>query len=257
MLPAERERQIIAYLKQYKTATVHALATEFNVHDATIRRDLNKLENFNQIKRTHGGVILNNNDVYDELNFDDRATTNYDEKLAIGKKAAEYVNDYDTLIIDSGSTTLLFAKELLNKQHLTIITNDIHIASVLRSSNHKVIVTGGVLYTNNYVLNGFLAIDTLNSMNALKVFLATPAIDPVQGVTHFSEDFVSVKRQMVEQAKEVYLLTDSSKLDKVAFYQICPISKIHTLITDNNHDLSAYQNIIPNVIAADTESINL
>lgn len=252
MLPAEREQKIISYLQQYKTATVHTLAQEFNVHDATIRRDLNKLENFNQIKRTHGGVILNNNDVYDELNFDDRATTFLDEKLLIGKKAAEYVNDYDTIIIDSGSTTLLFAKELLHKQHLTIITNDIHMASILRSSNHKVIVTGGVLYTNNYVLNGFLTTDTLKSMNALKAFIATPAVDAINGITHFSEDFVPAKRQMIEQAKEVYLLTDSSKLDKVAFYQVCPPTKIHTLITDDYQDLTAYRNVIPNVIAVDT-----
>ncbi|PCF84965.1 DeoR/GlpR family DNA-binding transcription regulator [Staphylococcus intermedius] len=253
MLPAEREQQIIAYLKQQKTATIHELASAFNVHDATIRRDLNKLENFNQIKRTHGGVILNNNDVYDELNFDERATTFYEEKLKIGQKAAEFVEDYDTLIIDSGSTTLLFAKELVHKQHLTIITNDIHVASILRSSNHKVIVTGGVLYTNNYVLNGFLTTTTLQTMNALKAFIATPAMDAVSGVTHFSEEFVPAKRQMIEQAKEVYLLTDSSKLDKVALYQVCPPQKVHTLITDNKHDLSAYEMVIPNVIGVDCE----
>lgn len=86
MLPAEREQNIISYLKKHKTATVHTLAAEFNVHDATIRRDLIKLEQYNQIRRTHGGVVLNSTDVSSELNFDDRETTNYYEKLGIGQR---------------------------------------------------------------------------------------------------------------------------------------------------------------------------
>ncbi|MCT1926031.1 DeoR/GlpR family DNA-binding transcription regulator [Staphylococcus pasteuri] len=249
MLPAEREQKIIAYLTKYKTATVHTLATEFNVHDATIRRDLVKLEQYNQIRRTHGGVVLNNENVYSELNFDDRQTSYYYEKLGIGYKAAEFVDDGDTLIIDSGSTTLLFAKAILQKQNLTIITNDIHIASILRSSNHKVIVTGGTLYHNNYVLNGLITTQTLQSFNSMKAFLATPAMDALKGVTHYSEEFVDAKRQMVYQSKEVYMLTDSSKLNKVAFYQVCPTNKITTLITDNHEDLQEYKKVIPNVIA--------
>ncbi len=249
MLPAEREQKIIAYLTKYKTATVHTLATEFNVHDATIRRDLVKLEQYNQIRRTHGGVVLNNENVYSELNFDDRQTSYYYEKLGIGYKAAEFVNDGDTLIIDSGSTTLLFAKAILQKQNLTIITNDIHIASILRSSNHKVIVTGGTLYHNNYVLNGLITTQTLQSFNSMKAFLATPAMDALKGVTHYSEEFVDAKRHMVYQSKEVYMLTDSSKLNKVAFYQVCPTNKITTLITDNHEDLQEYKKTIPNVIS--------
>ncbi|MGX0910775.1 DeoR/GlpR family DNA-binding transcription regulator [Staphylococcus caprae] len=251
MLPAEREQNIISYLNKHKTATVHTLAAEFNVHDATIRRDLIKLEQYNQIRRTHGGVVLNSTDVSSELNFDDRETTNYYEKLGIGQKAAEFVNNGDTLIIDSGSTTLQFARAIVHKQNLTVITNDIHIASVLRSTNHRVIVTGGVLYHNNYVLNGFITTQTLQSFNSMKAFIATPALDAVKGMTHYSEEFIAAKRQMVEQAHEVYLLTDSTKLDKVAFYQVSPIEKIHTLITDNQHDLSAYREVCSNVVAID------
>jgi len=80
VLPAEREQNIVSYLKQNKTATVHELSTTFDVHDATIRRDLKNLEKYNQIKRTHGGVVLHHDEVTDELNFYDRASTHFTEK---------------------------------------------------------------------------------------------------------------------------------------------------------------------------------
>ncbi|MCD8833556.1 DeoR/GlpR family DNA-binding transcription regulator [Staphylococcus arlettae] len=235
MLPADREQRIITFLQTNKQATVRTLATEFNVHAATIRRDLHKLEQFNQIKRTHGGVVLNNTEVWDELNFDDRETTFYDEKRRIGQKAADFVDDNDTLIIDSGSTTLHFAHALKSKHNLTIITNDIYIASLLKSSGHHIIVTGGSLHPDNYVLNGALTLTNLSSFNPLKLFLATPAIDAHKGVTHYNDTLAATKRQMVAQAKAVYVLADSSKFDKVSLYSVCNPQHITTLITDNTH----------------------
>ncbi|MDT3958603.1 DeoR/GlpR family DNA-binding transcription regulator [Staphylococcus kloosii] len=245
MLPAEREEKIIAFLLQHKHATIHTLSKQFNVHEATIRRDLNKLEQFDQIKRTHGGVVLNKGEVWDELSFADRQTSNYQEKVAIATKAAEFVRDNDTIIIDSGSTGLQLALALQHKRNLTLITNDIYIASTLKSTNHQVIVTGGVLHKDNYVLDGQLANNALKSFNPLKLFLSTPAIDAVKGVTHFSETLAYTKAQMVEQAQEIYILADSSKLDKVSLYNVCAPNNIDMLITDNsnsNVNWNSYRN---------------
>ncbi|MDT0695989.1 DeoR/GlpR family DNA-binding transcription regulator [Mammaliicoccus sciuri] len=244
MLPAEREQNIINYLKQHKKATVHELSVAFDVHDATIRRDLKNLEQFNHIKRTHGGVVLISNEVVDELDFDDRESSHKVQKEAIGKKAVEFVEDRDTIIIDSGSTTLQFAKHLVDKSDLTIITNDIHIASILNSSQNKIIVTGGILYKNNYILNGQITNQTLAGLNPAKLFLGTPAVQAERGVTHYSSELSPAKELMVSQAKEVYLLADSSKFDKVSLHNICPISDIDVIITDdtnNNYDLEKYK----------------
>lgn len=244
MLPAEREQNIINYLKQHKKATVHELSVAFDVHDATIRRDLKNLEQFNHIKRTHGGVVLISNEVVDELDFDDRESSHKVQKEAIGKKAVEFVEDRDTIIIDSGSTTLQFAKHLVDKSDLTIITNDIHIASILNSSQNKIIVTGGILYKNNYILNGQITNQTLAGLNPAKLFLGTPAVHAERGVTHYSSELSPAKELMVSQAKEVYLLADSSKFDKVSLHNICPISDIDVIITDdtnNNYDLEKYK----------------
>jgi DeoR family fructose operon transcriptional repressor len=245
MLPAEREEKIIAFLLEHKQATIHTLSKQFNVHEATIRRDLNKLEQFDQIKRTHGGVVLNKGEVWDELSFADRQTSNYEEKVAIATRAAEFVQDNDTIIIDSGSTGLQLALALQNKRNLTLITNDIFIASTLKSTNHQVIVTGGALHKDNYVLDGQLANNALKSFNPLKLFLSTPAIDAVKGVTHFSESLAYTKAQMVEQAQEVYVLVDSSKLDKVSLYNVCVPNNIDMLITDtsnSNANWNSYRN---------------
>ncbi|PHK49411.1 DeoR/GlpR family DNA-binding transcription regulator [Staphylococcus edaphicus] len=255
MLPAEREHLIITFLKTNKKATIHDLAIEFKVHEATIRRDLNKLEQFNQIKRTHGGVVLNDSEVWDELNFDDRESSYYYEKLAIGHQAAEFVENGDTLFIDSGSTTIHFARALTQKNNLTIITNDIHIASILKSTSNQVIVTGGILYKDNYLLNGMITNDTLKLFNPSKLFLATPALDLEKGVTHFNETLTSTKIQMVNQAKQIYVLTDSSKLDKVSLYNVCPTHRIDTLITDHtNHKINwtSYETKLNHLVTVDT-----
>lgn len=233
VLPAEREQNIVDYLRQNKTATVHELSTTFDVHDATIRRDLKNLEKYNQIKRTHGGVVLQHDEVTDELNFHERASTHFTEKKSIGKKAATFVKEGDTIIIDSGSTTLQFAKHLINKKNLTIITNDIHIASILNSSLNKIIVTGGILYKDNYILNGQITDRTLADLNPTKLFLGTPALHFEKGITHYSEELSPAKRIMVKQSKEIFLLADSSKFDKVSLHSICPISSIDILITND------------------------
>ncbi|GGI40359.1 DeoR/GlpR family DNA-binding transcription regulator [Mammaliicoccus stepanovicii] len=254
MLPAEREQNIINFLKKHKKATVHELSVAFKVHDATIRRDLKSLEQFNQIKRTHGGVVLRYDEVVDELDFDDRESSYIIEKEAIGKKAAEFVEEGDTIIIDSGSTTLQFAKQLVNKSNLTIITNDIHIASILKSSKNKVIVTGGVLYKDNYMLNGYITNEVLSALNPTKLFLATPAFHFDSGVTHYSEELSPAKKLMVKQSKQVFLLTDSSKLDKISLHKVCSPSDIDILITDNTnttYDEEKYMHSIERFIKVD------
>lgn len=250
MLPAERELKIMDYLKENKKATILDLANQFDVHSATIRRDLNKLERENRVRRTHGGVIINN-EVMSELNFDDRRDENFLEKKKIGMKAAEYVDDGDIIIIDSGSTTLHFANSLFEKKDLTIITNDIHIAAILNSSPNKIIVTGGTLFPNNYVLNGLLTEQSLKTLHPRKLFLATPALDLNNGVTHYNDDFALTKRHMIDQAKEIFLLMDSSKFDKSSLYQVCNIERIDTIITDSsnsNVDLEKYADKVSGVI---------
>lgn len=234
MLPAERKQAILKYVKEKKAATIRDLAIYFNVHDATIRRDLTELEESKHIKRTHGGVILNEEEIYSEPHFDMREASFNEEKRRIGIKAASYIEEGDTIILDSGTTTSHIAEAIKTRENITVITNDIHIAALLRHSSIKVIVTGGILYQENFILNGEITNQTLGHLNVKKAFIATPALHHEKGLTHFDETLISAKINMVQAAKEVFVVTDHSKMNRVSLYTFAKMEDIDCIITDSN-----------------------
>ncbi len=233
MLPAERKQKILRYVKDKKAATIQDLSAFFNVHEATIRRDLSELEKSKKLFRTHGGVVLNEEEVVSEPHVDKRKTTFVEEKRNIAIKAASFIEDGDTIILDSGTTTEQIAYELNEKKNITVITNDVHIAALLRKMAHKVIVTGGILYPESFVLNGDITNQTLSNVNVTKAFIATPALHPDKGLTHFDETFVSAKRSMILAATEVFVVTDHSKMGKVSTYNFARMNEIDHIITSS------------------------
>src|SRR5699024_9187033 len=112
-------------------------------------------------------------------------------------------------------------------------TNDIHIAALLRYSELKVIVTGGVLYQKNFILNGEITNQALAHLNVKRAFIATPAMHHERGLTHFDETLISAKINMIKSAKEVYVVTDHSKMNKVSLYTFGQIKEMDGIITDS------------------------
>lgn len=168
-MAAERKRRIVEYVRQYRTATVAALAQEFGVHGATIRRDLAEIEQEGVLKRTHGGVIMEQW-THDEPSFYDRRNQHLEEKMRIGRRAASLVEDGENIIIDSGTTTLHIATHLVGRSDITVVTNDMNVAVELRDApGIKVILTGGELYPSSYMLNGMFTDHVLNSLHVEKL----------------------------------------------------------------------------------------
>jgi|SRR5699024_1634275 len=233
MLPAERKQEIIKYVQEKNAATIKDLSLYFNVHEATIRRDLSELEESKKLKRTHGGVILNEEEIHSEPHFDMREGSFTEEKRRIGLKAASFIEEGDTVILDSGTTTTHIAEALKKRSNITVITNDIHIAALLRYSELKVVVTGGVLFRENFILNGEVTNYTLSNMNAKKAFIATPALHHEKGLTHFDETLISAKISMVRAAKEIFVVADHSKVSKVSLYTFAKLEKVDCIITDS------------------------
>lgn len=230
MLPLERQEKLLEFLKQNRASTVSDLASLFNVHEATIRRDLIKLHKKSLITRTHGGAILEK-EVHFELPFRERESMQYEEKRKIGMKAAQLIEDGDNIILDSGTTTLHIAKAIADKKNLTVITNDINIAATLRFSDSiKVIVTGGILFPESYMLNGLITDETLSSMNIQKSFIGTPALHHERGLTHFDEYLVSAKKKMILAAKQIIIVADHTKLDRVSLHTVAGLNKIDDLV---------------------------
>ena len=147
MQPNERRNVILEQLNKNEKIDIDALAEELNVSAMTIRRDLNYLEEQEQIIRTLGGAILNKPLVM-ESSFQTKEGKHADEKRLIAKRAVELVQEHFTILLDSGTTTLEIAKLLKHKRNLTVVTNDIKIAAELMDSEVKVILTGGEMQNN-------------------------------------------------------------------------------------------------------------
>ena len=231
MLPAERKAKIVEYVRQNRIATVAHLAKTFDVHEATIRRDLVEIEQEGLLKRTHGGVIAERW-THDEAPFSERSTTNLEQKVAIGKLAADLVEDGEHIIIDSGTTTLHIARHLVNRSNITVVTNDINVAAELRDAPKvRVIVTGGELYPSSYMLNGMFTNHVLGTLHVSKAFIGIPAIHPKHGLMHPEAQLVPAKQAMIQAASEIIVVADASKIGKKSLHTVAPIQSVHTLVT--------------------------
>lgn len=239
MLAAERKMKIIAYVRQYNTASIGTLAKEFGVHEATIRRDLAEIEREGMLKRTHGGVMAEEW-TNDEPSFNERSTLHMEEKMRIGQMAASLVQDGDHIIIDSGTTTQYIAKNLHHRSDITVVTNDMNIAAELRDAPRiKVIVTGGELYPSSYMLNGMFTDHVLRSLHVIKAFIGTPALHPEFGLMHPEAQLVPAKQGMIRAAREIIVVTDHSKIGRQSLHSVAPNSMIHGLVTGKEADPDA------------------
>ena len=176
MLPQQRREKILDLITEDGHATVLQLSQIFKVTEVTIRQDLEKLEREGYIEREHGGAYLKNVG----LNVKNIVLQNQDhlaEKAAIAKKALEFINDGDTIILDSGSTTTEIAKLISSYKNLTVITNALNIALILGVMPEiNLVVTGGEFKAPTLSLTGQKAADFFEGLHVDKLFLATAGI---------------------------------------------------------------------------------
>ena len=153
----------------------------------------------------------------------------------IGRLAADAVQDGDIIVMDSSTTTYAMIPYLRGKKDLTIITNGVKTATSLGAALHtKVYCTGGSLRENSLSLVGQGAREYMGNFSAQKLFFSCRGIDLENGPMDTSEEEAELRKVMMARSDEIYLLCDSSKFHKKAFYRICGYEKIHTLITDTN-----------------------
>ena len=232
LLPNQRKEQILGILKEDGSAKVSELAQIFKVTEVTIRQDLEKLETEGLITREHGGAFLKN--VADQVQrFSLANQENLGKKAIIARKCLEFIDDGDTIILDSGSTTTEIAKLLKGKKNLTIITNALNIALMLGVEPHiEVIMTGGEFKPPTLSLTGQKAADFFHGLNVQKLFLATAGISLKAGLTYPSISDLVVKKAMIDAAETTYLVADSSKIGKSALASLGALSLIDYILTD-------------------------
>lgn len=233
MLQNQRRDKILELIKEDGHAKVTDLSRIFKVTEVTIRQDLEHLEKEGSIVRQHGGAYLKNIDL-NVRNFSLQNQENIDEKIMIARKAVEYIQDGEAIILDSGSTTTEIAKLLTGYNNLTVITNALNIALILGAqAGITVVVTGGEFKAPTLSLTGQKAADFFQNLHADKLFLATAGFALKSGLTYPGISDICVKRAMIDSANETYLVADSSKIGKNAFASLGPLSLIDFFITDS------------------------
>ncbi|MBI3719619.1 MAG: DeoR/GlpR transcriptional regulator [Sphingobacteriales bacterium] len=231
MLPNQRRDKILELLQEDGSAKVLDLAKLFKVTEVTIRQDLEKLEHEDLIIREHGGAYLKN--VKQQVStFSLAHQENLDKKELIALKCLDFIENGDTIILDSGSTTTEIAKKLKGKK-LTVITNALNIALMLGvEPGIEVIVTGGEFKPPTLSLTGQKAADFFKGLHVQKLFLATAGISLKAGLTYPSISDIAVKKAMIDAAETTYLVADSTKIGKSSLASLGALSNIDYIITD-------------------------
>lgn len=231
----ERIGAILERLSLDGSVSVADIATDLEVSEATIRRDLRLLEDQRLLGRTHGGAVPQG--VLYELPLRYKSGRQTEQKLRIAREAANRVLDGWAIGLTGGTTTTEVARVLVERERLTVVTNALNIASELAvRPNLKLVVTGGVARPESYELIGPIAEASLEGLNLDMVFLAVDGISPTAGLTTHHEIEAGTNRALLERARHVTVVADSSKIGKVAFARICQLSQVDELITDDGAD---------------------
>jgi DeoR family transcriptional regulator of aga operon len=238
MKRAERLRNVLEALSASGAIDVTGLAHEFGVSTATVRRDLQLLEDQRLLSRTHGGAVSNG--VLYELPLRYKSSQHQDAKRRIAAAAAERVSERTAIGLTGGTTTTEVARALAGRQ-LTVVTNALNIGAELAvRPNLKLVLTGGVARSESYELVGPLADASLTGLHLDIAFVGVDGITPGPGLTTHHEVEAHTNHMLIERADRVVVVADSSKIGRIAFARICNLDQVDELITDEGgHDDTA------------------
>lgn len=233
MYGIERKSAILELLNKNARVDVQELSQHFDLSESTIRRDLKELEEAQLLKRTHGGAVLFKSVTF-EPTYIEKEVQFQKEKRAIAKEAAKLIENGESILLDSGSTTFYLAQELRNFSSLQVVTNSILCANELKDvSGIEVLLCGGSLRSETLALVGPLAENSFNQICVDKSFIATNGVDVENGLTTPNLIEASTKKKMIDCAEKVILITDHTKIGQVSFAKFAEIHEINYLITDS------------------------
>lgn len=237
MLKQERQERIMDLLSEKGVVTVNELCDALNASKATIRRDLVLLDEKDGVRKTYGGAMMVNKKASEDLPIELRRAMNKEEKIRIAKAATEYIREGDTLFLDPGTTIYQLACQLKKFKNLTILTNDIDIASeISRNSEHELIIVGGFNKKKTTAITGFFAEQMLKSIYVNTAFLTADSCDMDHGFMCYDMDELPIKRRMLKNSKRKLILCDHSKFHNDALVSFCPVDSVDRIITDDAID---------------------
>lgn len=230
-----RRAKILDELESKGEVSVSELSKMFNISEVTIRNDLGHLEKQNMLIRARGGAIkikYQRNGI--DPSFSDKQKEFLKEKQLIAKEAVKLIEEGDTIVLDSGTTTTEIAKNLQQFNNLTIITNALNIASILSEyEGFNIFMPGGSLRKKSLSLVGVLADENFEKFYCDKLFLGADGFDTNHGLSTPNSEEAHLNQIMIKISKKVIVVADSSKFERRRFAFIGPVSNVDVVITDS------------------------
>ncbi len=228
----ERRELLLEFVEAHQRVTITEICAEFLVSPATARRDLELLEQEGQIRRFHGGALALKS-APPEPPFAERSALQADEKQRIGQAAAALVNDGETLFLGSGTTVLEVARNLRQHRDLTVVTNSLLVMNMLSPVQGMTLVgLGGILRASEQSFIGHLTELALNELHVQKVIMGSRAIDLNAGITNDFLEETQTDRKILSISRELILVADHTKCERISSVSLAPLSIIHTFVTD-------------------------
>jgi DeoR family transcriptional regulator of aga operon len=239
----KRQERIVDFVNQRQRVSIEQICTEFEISEATARRDLEILTSLGKLSRFRGGALSMQPGVT-ELLVEARMHRQIEEKKRIAQTAANLVNDGETIFLGGGTTVLEVARRLINKKKLTVITNSMLVMKELAQAPDITLVSlGGVLHQPEMITIGHITDMALTQVRAEKVIVGILAIHPIYGLTNDYLPQTVTDRAILAIGKNVIVVADHTKCGKTSTSLVAPIRSIHTLVTDTGVDPDCIQTL--------------
>ncbi len=232
----ERHNRIVALLEVNGQISINRLVTELNVSRESVRRDIIQLEEKGKLLRIHGGVTRTINSTEPPLKVRRRAQNEIKQRIA--SAAAQLVHPGMMCAVDAGSTTTAFAASLAGVPGITVVTNSIDVARIVRSvqKQAQVILLAGSFGIDVPATYGILAVEGIRRFRCDIAFFSPVALSTNNGASNYDLAEAEFARAMIDQAGQVVALADSTKIGSESRVTICPAGCIDILVTDEKAD---------------------
>jgi DeoR family transcriptional regulator, aga operon transcriptional repressor len=232
----ERQKQILSLLTRQRRLSVAEIVEQFEISEATARRDLESLASQGKAQRVHGGVIAVEQ-APPESPILERESEQVDEKARIGLSAANLVADKETVFLGSGTTVLEVARNLRNRKNLTVITNSLPVLNAVAGAEGITVISlGGMLRDSEMSFIGHITEQALNEVRADKVIMGTRGLSLEHGLTNDYLQETLTDRAILKIGREVIIVADHTKVNRVSTALLAPLDRMHIFVTDIKAD---------------------
>jgi DeoR family transcriptional regulator, galactitol utilization operon repressor len=228
----DRKKEILEILAQEGSVSVAEISRNLNVSAVTVRNDLSSLEDEGFVIRTRGGASP-----AFHPSIIERKRQRSEEKTGIARRAAELVDDGDTIMIEAGTTTALLARFLFGRRDVHVVTNSTLLLPYARTNpSIHLTVTGGEFRPITESFVGPIALANLEQFHVRTAFIGTDGFSVAGGLTTHLVEGAEIVRKMAAQADRVVLLADSSKYGRAGFAHVLALDEVDVCIVDSGLD---------------------